>query len=39
VGSAEEVAASVTWLASEEAGWITGITLSVDGGRANASAR
>lgn len=39
VGSAEEVAASVAWLASDEAGWITGVTLSVDGGRANASAR
>ncbi len=39
VGSPEEVAASVAWLASAEAGWITGITLSVDGGRANASAR
>lgn len=40
VGTAEEVARSVAWLASpDEAGWITGITLSVDGGRANASAR
>jgi len=39
VGSAEEVAASVLFLASPEAGWITGVTLSVDGGRANASAR
>ena len=39
VGKPEEVAESVAWLASEDAGWITGVTLSVDGGRANASAR
>lgn len=38
-GTAEEVAESVVWLASDDASWITGITLSVDGGRANASAR
>ena len=39
VGTPEEVAESIAWLASDSAAWITGITLSVDGGRANASAR
>ena len=31
-GTPEEVAAAVRFLASDEAGWITGQTLSVDGG-------
>jgi 3-oxoacyl-[acyl-carrier protein] reductase len=31
-GTPEEVAAAVTFLASEAAGWITGATLEVDGG-------
>ncbi len=39
VGDAGEIAEAVAFLASREAGWITGVTLSVDGGRANASAR
>ena len=32
VGTADEVAAAVTFLASEEAGYITGETLGVSGG-------
>ena len=39
VGQVEEVAALVLFLMSEEAGWITGVTYSIDGGRALASAR
>jgi NAD(P)-dependent dehydrogenase (short-subunit alcohol dehydrogenase family) len=39
VGTADEVAESICWLASDRAGWITGTTMSVDGGRALASAR
>jgi NAD(P)-dependent dehydrogenase (short-subunit alcohol dehydrogenase family) len=31
-GSVEDGAAAITWLLSEEAGWITGQTISVDGG-------
>ncbi len=33
LGPAEEVANAVTFLASEAASWITGVTLSVDGGQ------
>ena len=33
LGSAEEVAAAVVFLASGPASWITGVTLSVDGGQ------
>lgn len=32
VGEPEDIAAAVTFLASEDAGWITGTTLLVDGG-------
>jgi glucose 1-dehydrogenase len=32
VGSAEEIAASVAWLASGEVSYITGTTTIVDGG-------
>jgi len=39
VGQAEEVAALVLFLLSDEASWITGVTYSIDGGRALASAR
>lgn len=39
VGQPEEVAALVLFLLSAEAGWITGVTYSIDGGRALASAR
>ena len=38
-GTPEEVAASVLFLLSEEAGWITGECLSIDGGRALTSLR
>lgn len=33
VGDAAEIAAAVLYLASEQSGWVTGVTLSVDGGR------
>jgi NAD(P)-dependent dehydrogenase (short-subunit alcohol dehydrogenase family) len=39
VGQPEEVATLVLFLLSAEAGWITGVTYSIDGGRALASAR
>ncbi|HEY3216092.1 MAG TPA: glucose 1-dehydrogenase [Candidatus Eisenbacteria bacterium] len=39
VGSAEEVAGLVLFLMSDEAGWITGVTYPIDGGRALVSAR
>lgn len=39
VGKPEEVAALVLYLLSGEAGWITGACVSIDGGRALASAR
>ena len=37
VGEPEDVAAAVTFLASADAAWITGITLPVDGGILNSS--
>jgi NAD(P)-dependent dehydrogenase (short-subunit alcohol dehydrogenase family) len=39
VGTAEEVAQAIFFLASADAAWITGTTLSVDGGRAQTSLR
>ena len=33
LGTAEEVAAAIVFVASEPASWITGVTLSVDGGQ------
>ena len=39
VGQPEEVASLVLYLMSDEAGWVTGSTYSIDGGRALASAR
>ncbi len=39
VGQPEEVASLVVYLMSDEAGWVTGGTFSIDGGRALASAR
>lgn len=35
IGSAEEVASAVAFLASDDASYITGIELNVDGGMAN----
>ena len=34
VGRAEEVAATVVWLCSDQASFVTGVTLPVDGGQA-----
>lgn len=39
VGQPEEIAALVTFLASDKASWITGATYSIDGGRAQTCAR
>jgi NAD(P)-dependent dehydrogenase (short-subunit alcohol dehydrogenase family) len=39
VGEAREVAELILYLASERAGWITGATYSIDGGRAQTCAR
>jgi NAD(P)-dependent dehydrogenase (short-subunit alcohol dehydrogenase family) len=39
VGKPEEVAELVLFLASERAGWITGASYSIDGGRAQTCAR
>jgi NAD(P)-dependent dehydrogenase (short-subunit alcohol dehydrogenase family) len=39
VGAPEEVAELILFLASENAGWITGETIAIDGGRAQTCAR
>ena len=39
VGEPEEIANLIMFLASDQAGWITGVTYSVDGGRAETCAR
>lgn len=39
VGTTDEVADLICFLASERAGWITGATYAIDGGRANTCAR
>lgn len=39
VGNAEEVASLIVYLMTDDAGWITGVTWAIDGGRALASAR
>ncbi len=39
VGRAREVAELILYLASERAAWITGVTYSIDGGRAQTCAR
>ena len=33
VGQPEEVAAAVVWLCSDQSGFITGTTLTIDGGK------
>lgn len=39
VGTADEVAELICYLASDKAGWITGATYAIDGGRAETCAR
>lgn len=39
VGTADEVAGTIAFLVSEKAQWITGVTMSVDGGRQLTCAR
>ena len=33
VGEPEDIASAIVFLASDDAGWVTGVTLSLDGGR------
>jgi NAD(P)-dependent dehydrogenase (short-subunit alcohol dehydrogenase family) len=39
IGEPDEIADLILYLASAKAGWITGVTYSIDGGRAQTSAR
>src|SRR5213594_2646155 len=39
IGEPEEIAELILFLASSKAGWITGVTYSIDGGRAQTCAR
>jgi len=39
IGEPEEIADLILFLASSKAGWITGATYSIDGGRAQTCAR
>jgi len=39
VGTADEVAELILFLASDRAGWITGVSVSIDGGRSQTCAR
>jgi NAD(P)-dependent dehydrogenase (short-subunit alcohol dehydrogenase family) len=39
IGEAEEIAELILYLASSKAAWITGVTYSIDGGRAQTCAR
>jgi len=39
IGEPEEVAELIVFLASDKSGWITGTTISIDGGRAQTCAR
>src|SRR5207245_7548803 len=39
IGQPEEIADLILFLASSKAGWITGVTYSIDGGRAQTCAR
>jgi len=39
VGEPDEVAALIAFLASDDAGWITGETIAIDGGRRQTCAR
>jgi NAD(P)-dependent dehydrogenase (short-subunit alcohol dehydrogenase family) len=37
LGTPEDIASAIVFLASDTAGWITGVTLPVDGGLTEAS--
>ena len=39
IGEPDEIAELIIYLASDKAGWITGVTYSIDGGRADTCAR
>lgn len=37
-GTPEDIAAAVSYLVSDDAGWVTGVVLPVDGGAATGNA-